>query len=241
VAAAPQPPAPAPAPAPEAAPFTEATYVDEAIASRLPVAIRRILRRAAAEERLEPALARLKTLHGSELEREKGVFEGFVQNIGAVLRNRFLQFDFEKSIFLDGAGDLSLRTGDGEVKVQASCWELFFLSQRRRPLGQNRMAAAQAFVSEVLKFPIEDTPVCKMKVDMPVEFGPDEQACYFEATLDLGGWCDMRFGGASVFFDGRVLVVSLEPRVVRGKDIPKPKGVDPKQFASMLARMRRRG
>jgi hypothetical protein len=233
-------PAPAPQPVAKAPPPPEATYVDEAIASRLPVAIRRILRRAATEDHLEAALARMKSLRGPELERQKGLFEGFVENMSGVLRNRFLQFDFEKAIFFDEMGDLSLRTGDGEVKVQASCWELFFLSQRQRPLGQNRMAVVQQYIAEVLKFAIEDTGVCKMKVDTPVDFAPDENACYFEATLDLGGWCDMRFGGASVFSDGRVLVVTLEPRVVRGKDIPPPKGVDPKQFASMLAKMRRR-
>jgi hypothetical protein len=241
VAPAARPSASKPAPEPVERPRRFTPYVDDAIYEKLPPPFQRILRSAGTEEGLRPVRAVLKGLQGPELERQHELLQGFIDNLQAVLRRRFLPEDIEKYIFVDGRGDLSLRYGDGEVKLQARCWEFFFLWRARRLLGRDLMAGVQALFAECFRFEMADTPICRMKVVKPVEFTPAEGAFYFEGSLELGGWCDMRFESGAAFSDGRVLAVELQPRVVRGKDVPPPAPKDPKEFVALLRQARRRG
>ena len=80
-----------------------------------------------------------------------------------------------------------------------------------------------------------------MKVEEPVPFFENDHAYYMECSLEMGGWCELRFESATAFTDGRVMVVTFEPRVIRGKDLPARKMQDPKTFVAMLNKRRGRG
>jgi hypothetical protein len=199
-----------------------------------------VIRAAATEEGLRPIKAVLKSLRGPEFERQLELLSGFKENLQVALRRRFLPDEIDKYIFRDARGDLTLRFGDGDLKVQAKCWEFFFLSRTAGGLDPDPLAELQSRIAECFRFEVGDTSVCRMKLLTPVDFTPDEEAFYFEGSLELGGWCEMRFESVAAYGDARLLIVQFQPRVVRGKDIPPGKAKDPKQFVELLRKMRRR-
>src|SRR5207253_1056682 len=105
---------------------------------------------------------------------------GFKENMQAALRRRFLPDEIDKYIFLDKRGDLTLRYGDGNLKVQATCWEFFFLSRTLGGLGARPQEEMERRIADCFRFEVGDTSVCKMKLTTPVAFAPDEEAYYFE-------------------------------------------------------------
>jgi hypothetical protein len=105
---------------------------------------------------------------------------------------------------------------------------------------KDRRKALLELFSECFSFELKDTSVCPMHVRAPVEFLPGQEAHYIEASLERGGWCELRFESATVFTDGRVLVATFEPRVIRAQDVPPPKVMSPKEFTALLAAKRRR-
>jgi hypothetical protein len=232
--------APASPPPPPSGPRTENPYVDDAVFSKLPSRIQRVLGEAAADSGRRPALPALRRLEGEERDRRTVLFASFLDDMTAVLRRRFLSDEIERQVYLEPDGDFSLRGGDGEVKVRAKCWEFFFLSRLARPLGPDGPAALRALFGDFFRFEIGDTAACRMKVETPVAFEREEGAAYLEATIEIGGWCDMRFAGASLFGNARVFVATLEPRIARSRNAPPPNAKGEKDFADLLKRRRGR-
>ncbi|HVY60198.1 MAG TPA: hypothetical protein VHF22_01035, partial [Planctomycetota bacterium] len=231
-------------PAPPAEPErTRTPYLDDSIFEKLPAKMQKVILAASNEEGVIPVRRVLRTLDGPDLAAQEELVGGFAENTLSVLRQRFIEDpdDIERTIFREPSGDLSLRSGDGEVKVRGKCWEFFFLWRWRRPLGANPRATLQAMFNECFTFELADTTVCKMKVVEPVEFDRGDDAYYMECSLDLGGWCQVRFEAATAFTNGRVFVATLEPRVIRAKDVPAPKTMSPKDFVALLNKNRRRG
>ena len=187
----------------------------------------------------------LRKLEEPERSAQEELVVGFMENLISTLKTRFFLDDEEpeRKMFVEPDGDLSMRTGDGEVKVRAKCWEFFFLFRQRKWIGaskKDRRKALLALFSECFNFELGDTSVCKMKVFEPVDFEVKHESCYLEGQLEMGGWCELRFEAATVFTDGRVLVATFAPRVIRAKDVPAPKAMSPKEFAGLLAKKRRR-
>lgn len=244
--AAPPPPAAPPAPEADAKPRTKSPYVVDSIFEKLPENFQEIILDAANPNKAQSVMAWLRTIKGPDYEAQRELLRGFIENMEAVLRRRFLPDDIEKYVFRDpprfpgGNGDFSLRWGDGEIKVLATCWDFFFLARTRRPLDRDRIADIQRRFSECFRFELANTPICPMKVLTPVQFDPSDEAAYLEASLEIGGWCDMKFESAAAFTDGRLFVVTLGPRVIRGKDLPPGKAKTPREFVELLKKMRRR-
>jgi hypothetical protein len=221
-------------------PRTQNPYVDDPVWDKLVAPIRRVFDTAVETDLGRPIRKVLAQTFGPERERLEELLLGFIENQGAVMRGRFLPEELEKYIWIDPRGDLVLRYGDGDVKVIARCWEYFFLFRDRRELPRDRVEAIQQLMGSSLTFAFADTGVSKMSLDETLNFDPVHGAHFIRASLELGGWCEMRFEAGSAFTDGRVLVIKLQPRVVRGKDVPTKAKVSPRMFAQMLRDMRGR-
>jgi len=241
----PPPPAPEVEPWPDFPPNKYSQYVDDEVFELLPKDTQRIILEATNEEGVIPVRRFLRKLEEPERSAQEELVVGFMENLISTLKTRFFLDDEEpeRKMFIEPSGDMTMRTGDGEVKVRAKCWEFFFLFRQKRWIGaskKDRKKALLGIFEECFNFQLADTSVCKMKVYETVDFSARQDAHYLEAQLDVGGWCELRFEAATVFTDGRVLVATFQPRVIRAKDVPAPKVMSPKEFAGLLASKRRR-
>ncbi|MFC1707020.1 hypothetical protein ACFL59_09410 [Planctomycetota bacterium] len=201
---------------------------------KLPSNVQRIIEGAKEEDRGRPARKLLKETFDAERECLEELLLGFAENQESVLRGRFLPDDMEKYIWQDKKGDLTLRYGDGEAKVVAKCWEYFFIFREKRDLPADRVKAIQEVMGDVFQFVFKDTSVSPMQMDDVIDFELDFGVHYMRVSLEVGAWCEMRFEAGSAFTDGRVLVVTLKPRVLRSKDIPAKPPMSPSDFVKLL-------
>jgi hypothetical protein len=215
-------------------------YLDDAVFERLPEQMRAALRAAGEDRPGRPVGRLLARLAGWERKRLSVLYEGFVEGMCAVLKPRFLPADLDKVIHLDTDGELTLRWGDGHVKVRARCWDLVFIEREGTPLTPNDPEAVDRALSGFVTFGLHHQGRAQVVRRQPVRFDDDTAASYLEAELEHGGWCARRFRAGACFTDGRITVLHLDPMLERttSHPVPEPR-LDPREVAQQLAAYRK--
>ncbi len=218
-------------------------YLDDLTFAKLPVAFQRLLD-AAAREDATPLKVKLTKVEKDEAKQIREVVSTFRDNMDDVVKWRLLPNEVERHIFVEAAGDLSIRYADTDVKLRAKCWEFFFLYRKRRPLvsvsPEARRRSLSALLEQAFRFPIDNAQGGVVAAVEPTRFEPAEGAAHFIWSMNPGGFFKLRFEAVEAFSDGKVLLAAFKPRVTRQKDIPPPSAFDPKKLVQELKARRGR-